>query len=158
MYNLRSSKTNRSCVSVRGIRYAVCLILIALVGIAALHAVSGAAPTPTADADKVNIHGTVFTWREGSSYPQDGVSIEVERDGRQIWGGESRDGGKFSFDIADGPPVVIVFTRTGYAEGRVICGVADSGDQSINVALLSYQDARTRWGDVSTKYFTFPGL
>ncbi len=88
--------------------------------------------------------------------PQDGVQIEVRRDGRVIAGSQSARGGSFNLNLDKGSPVIIIFRYSGYMEGRVICGTTDREDQSIRVTLLSYPDVDARWGYMAREYFDRP--
>lgn len=136
------------------IRISAIAILFACIVVCALTVVY-AASQRLGPADTITIKGKVYRWTGTTSVPQDGVQIEIIRDGNPIVGSQSSGGGGFSLAISKGSPVVIVFRYTGYADGRVICGRADGEDQNISVALLRYQDAN-QWSAAAVKsYFSF---
>jgi len=107
-----------------------------------------------AAANKLVISGTVFEWRENGSRPLAGVDVLVLRDGKLIGTVTSKDDGTFATDqLPDGTPVVVLFRKKGYGEGKVVCARGDGGDGKHTVTLLRDTDAKALWGDDVGKVF-----
>ena len=105
-------------------------------------------------ANKLVVAGNVREWRENTSRPLPGVEIIVLREGKVIGTATSKDNGSFSTEaLPEGSPVVVLFRKKGYVEGKLICCHGDDAEGKIPVTLLRETDAKSLWGDDAEKIF-----
>jgi hypothetical protein len=105
-------------------------------------------PAARPAAENLTLSGTVYGWAGTRSVPLSDVTVYVIRNRVVIGRAQTDKDGKFLVrDIPPGPPVLVVFDKSGYGEGKLLCGRADEAPPELTITLLLNEDVRKFWAD-----------
>jgi hypothetical protein len=99
------------------------------------------------------VRGVVYAWDGDRIVPLDGAEITLWRDDDQIGRVDSDKDGTFLRSISAGSPIIVTIDRTGYVQGRIICGRGDDKELVIYPTLLPRALAKSKWQKNFERFF-----